>query len=315
MRAAAAYSEMKAEVARAIEAYGTEAFRIESLRPWLPRLGPPGAPPFYETYGEQQVSAGRYTDVLRYERHVRPVKAALLAHYRPPTAQPWSDERGTDAPVYTVISLVVGLDVSLADEAQSIWTAQLRPVSMTAELMTLQVRSRRQWRAWLAKHHTSSPGVWLVFYKAHTGVKSIHYEDTVREALCFGWIDSLIKRLDDERYALKVTPRQPTSKWSDINRKRWAELKAAGLLTSAGLAAAPTNNSYAPRPVIPDLPVYIAKALKANSTAWEFFRELAPTYRRDFVVWIHTAKRAETRERRIRESIALLVTGKKLGLK
>ncbi len=69
---------------------------------------------------------------------------------------------------------------------------------MTAELMTLQVRSRRQWRAWLAKHHMSSPGVWLVFHKAHTGVKSIPYEDTVREALCFGWIDSLIKRLDDE---------------------------------------------------------------------------------------------------------------------
>ena len=186
---------------------------------------------------------------------------------------------------------------------------------MTRELMTLQVRSRPLWRTWLAKHHASSPGVWLVRYKAHTGEKSIPYEDMVREALCFGWIDSLIKRLDNDRYALKVTPRQPTSKWSDINRKRWAELKAAGLLTSAGLAAAPTDNSYAPRPVIADLPVYIAKALKANFKAWEFFRKLAPTYRRDFVVWIHTAKRPETRERRIRESIRLLAAGKKLGLK
>jgi uncharacterized protein YdeI (YjbR/CyaY-like superfamily) len=154
-----------------------------------------------------------------------------------------------------------------------------------------------------------------VFYKAHTGVKSIPYEDTVREALCFGWIDSLIKRLDDDRYALKVTPRQPTSKWSDTNRKRWAELKAAGLLTPAGLAAAPTNNTYAPKPVIPALPAYIAEALKANSKAWEFFRELAPTHRRQFVVWIHTAKRPETRARRIRESVALLAAGKKLGLK
>ena len=154
-----------------------------------------------------------------------------------------------------------------------------------------------------------------MFYKAHTGVQSIRYEDTVREALCFGWIDSLVKRLDDDRYALKVTPRQPTSKWSDINRKRWAALKAAGLLTSAGLAAAPTDNSDAPRPVIPDLPVYIAKALKANFKAWEFFRELTPTYRRHFVVWIHTAKRPETRERRIRESIRLLAAGKELGLK
>jgi uncharacterized protein YdeI (YjbR/CyaY-like superfamily) len=186
---------------------------------------------------------------------------------------------------------------------------------MTAELETLQVTSRRQWRAWLTTHHTSSPGVWLVFYKAHTGVTSIPYEDMVREALCFGWIDSLIKRLDDNRYALKVTPRKPTSKWSAINRKRWVELKAAGLLTPAGLAAAPTNNTYAPRPVIPELPAYIAKALRTNSRAWEFFRELAPTYRRDFVVWIHIAKRPDTRARRIRESISLLAAGKKLGLK
>lgn len=190
-----------------------------------------------------------------------------------------------------------------------------RRAGMTAELMTLRVRSRPEWRAWLKEHHASSPGVWFVFYKAHTGVKSLPYEDTVREALCFGWIDSLVTRLDDDRYALKVTPRQPTSKWSEINRKRWAALKAAGLLTSAGLAAAPTDNSYAPRPAIPALPVYIAKALKANVKAWEFFRELAPTYRRDFVVWIHTAKRPETRERRIRESIRLLAAGKKLGLK
>jgi uncharacterized protein YdeI (YjbR/CyaY-like superfamily) len=154
-----------------------------------------------------------------------------------------------------------------------------------------------------------------VVYKAHTGVKSMPYEDMVREALCFGWIDSLVKRLDDDRYARKVTPRKPTSKWSEINRKRWAELEAAGLLASAGLAAAPANHTYAPRPVIPDLPAYIAKALRADSKAWKFFQELAPTYRRHFVVWIHTAKRPETRARRIRESISLLAAGKKLGLK
>ena len=188
-------------------------------------------------------------------------------------------------------------------------------LSMMAELTTLRVTSRRQWRAWLTKHQSSSPGVWLVFFKAHTGVRSIPYEDMVREALCFGWIDSLVKRLDEDRYAVKVTPRRPTSKWSDINRKRWVELKAEGLLTAAGLAAAPTGSTYAPRPVIPDLPGYIAKALKANSSAWKFFRELAPTHRRNFVVWIHMAKRPETRDRRIRESIALLAAGKKLGLK
>lgn len=186
---------------------------------------------------------------------------------------------------------------------------------MTAGLATLDVRSRRQWRTWLAKHHTSSAGVWLVRYKAHTGVKSIPYEDMVREALCFGWIDSLVKRLDDDRFAIKVTPRKPTSKWSDINRRRWAEVKADGRLAPAGLAAAPSDNSYAPRPAIPELPGYIATALKANPRAWTFFRELAPTYRRNFVVWIHTAKRPETRARRLRESIRLLASGQKLGLK
>jgi len=187
---------------------------------------------------------------------------------------------------------------------------------MTTELMTLEgVRNRQQWRTWLGKHRASSRGVWLAFYKDHTGVKSISYEDSVREALCFGWIDSLIKRLDDDRYSRKFTPRQPTSKWSDINRKRWVELKAAGLLTAAGLAAASTDNTYAPPPAIPNLPTYIAKALKANPKAWGFFQELAPTYRRHFVGWIHSAKRPETRENRLREAISLMAAGKKLGLK
>ena len=186
---------------------------------------------------------------------------------------------------------------------------------MAIDLEMLKLTTRRQWRTWLTRHHTSSPGIWLVFHKAHTGVKSIAYEDTVREALCFGWIDSLVKRLDDDRYALKVTPRKPTSKWSNLNRKRWRELKEAGVLTPAGLAAAPTNNTYAARPVIPELPVYIATALKKNPRAWEFFQQLAPTYRRNFVVWIHMAKRPETREKRIRESISLLAAGQKLGLK
>ena len=184
-----------------------------------------------------------------------------------------------------------------------------------ANLTTLDVRFRAQWRRWLTKHHASSPGIWLVRHKQHTGVHAMPLEDLVREALCFGWVDSLIKRLDDDRYAVKVTPRKPTSKWSAINRKRWNELKAAGLLAAPGLAMAPTGNTYPPRPSIPQLPAYIAKAFKANLRAWQFFQSLAPTDRRHFVVWIHLAKRSETRERRIRESIRLLSAGKKLGLK
>jgi uncharacterized protein YdeI (YjbR/CyaY-like superfamily) len=188
-------------------------------------------------------------------------------------------------------------------------------LSMAERLINLDVRTRQRWRQWLAKHHASSAGIWLVRHKQHTGANSMPYEDLVCEALCFGWVDSLVKRLDDSRYAIKVTPRKPTSKWSDINRRRWKELKAAGLLALAGLNAAPTANRYAAHPPIPELPGYVAKAIKTNLKAWQFFQQLAPTYRRDFVVWIHMAKRPETREKRIRESIALLAAGKKLGLK
>jgi uncharacterized protein YdeI (YjbR/CyaY-like superfamily) len=194
-------------------------------------------------------------------------------------------------------------------------TSSYETVVHVQELIILPFENRRDWRAWLTKHHSSSPGVWFVFYKGHAAKKSIPYEDMVREALCFGWIDSLIKRLDDDRYAIKVTPRQPASKWSNLNRKRWAELKAADLLTAAGLAAAPTSNSYAEKSAIPALPNYIAKAFRADTKAWEFYQQLAPSYRRHFVAWIHTAKQPETREKRIRESICLLAAGKKLGLK
>jgi len=183
------------------------------------------------------------------------------------------------------------------------------------KLISLNVRNREHWRTWLTKHSASSPGIWMMFHKNHTGVKSIAYEEAVREALCFGWIDSLIKRVDDDRYLRKFTPRKPTSKWSDINRKRWKELKAAGLLTAPGLAIAPTANRYAPRQRIPVLPAYLAKALKANPQAWSFFERLAPSCRRHYVVWIHSAKRPETREKRIRKSMILLTAEKKLGLK
>lgn len=158
--------------------------------------------------------------------------------------------------------------------------------------------------------------MWLVFHKDHTGVPSIAYDDSVREALCFGWVDSLIKRLDDDRYARKFTPRTPTSKWSDSNRQRWAELKHAGLLAPAGLAAAPTGNADGPRPAIPaDVPDAIAQAFKRNADAWTFFQRLPRSAQRQFVMWVHMAKRPETRDRRIKESIALLAKGQRLGLK
>jgi uncharacterized protein YdeI (YjbR/CyaY-like superfamily) len=186
---------------------------------------------------------------------------------------------------------------------------------MPAQLIRLDVRTRKAWRQWLAKHHASSPGIWLVRHKPHSGVKMMVYEDVVREALCFGWVDSLIKRLDDDRYAIKVTPRQGTSKWSAINSKRWTDLQASGRLAPAGRATAPTEHTYAPRPTIPELPAYFAKAIKPSPAAWSFFKTLPRGERRNFVVWVHMAKRPETREKRLRESLRLLGAGQRLGLK
>jgi uncharacterized protein YdeI (YjbR/CyaY-like superfamily) len=179
---------------------------------------------------------------------------------------------------------------------------------------TLDIRRRAEWRSWLRRNHASSPGVWLVFHKNHTGVESIPYEDAVREALCFGWIDGLIKRLDEERYARMFAPRRPGSRWSDINRRRWAKLRAEGRLARAGLQASPAGKARAVPPPIPRLPAFVA-AFRANPKAWAFFQSLPPSERRHYVGWIHMAKRPETRQRRIRESIALLAAGKRLGLK
>ena len=190
------------------------------------------------------------------------------------------------------------------------------PAKPPYTLDTLDVRNRRDFRKWLKKHHDSLSEIWLVFHKRHTGVTSIEYDDTVEEALCFGWIDSIIRRLDDARYARKFTPRKAHSKWSTVNRRRYESLEARGLLAPPGLKRPPTSRSGdAPKLSAPTIPPYITKTLKANSRAWQFFEQLAPSYRRAYVGWIHSAKRVETREKRLREAVSLLAAGEKLGLK
>ena len=169
---------------------------------------------------------------------------------------------------------------------------------MVAErLPALDVRDGEEWRAWLAAHHAVSPGVWLVFHKRHTGRESVSYDAAVCQALCFGWIDSLVKRRDDDRYVRKFTPRRARSNWSAANRRRWLGLRSEGLLAAAGLAASPADllPAPAPAPMVPELPEYIAAAFRAEAQAWRFFRSLAPTHRRRFVTWIHTARRPATR--------------------
>lgn len=155
-----------------------------------------------------------------------------------------------------------------------------------------------------------------MFQKRHTGRPCIAYDDAVDEALCFGWIDSLIQRLDDARYARKFTPRKADSRWSSVNRKRYAQLKASGRLMPGGLDRAPTSRAYDVRPVLPSkIPQYIQNALEKNPRALAYFETLATSHQRRYLGWIHFARRQETRTRRLKEAIRLLAAGKQLGLR
>jgi len=102
-------------------------------------------------------------------------------------------------------------------------------------MKTLLVRTLDQWREWLTEHHASASEVWLIFHKRHTGVASIAYRDARDEALCFGWVDSLVKRLDDRRYALKFTPRKANSRWSTVSAQHCKNLKASGHFKPPGI--------------------------------------------------------------------------------
>jgi len=183
------------------------------------------------------------------------------------------------------------------------------------------VKTRDEWRNWLNQNHVRNTGIWLVFYKKHTGKPTLEYDAAVEEALCFGWIDSIIKKLDDERYVRKFTPRKSDSRWSELNRKRVKKLMKQQLMTESGVARVKEARKSGlweecDRPEISfEIPREFESALAINSKAKMFFEQLAPTYRKQFVGWISVAKRPETRDRRVSESIALLEQGKKLGLK
>jgi uncharacterized protein YdeI (YjbR/CyaY-like superfamily) len=183
--------------------------------------------------------------------------------------------------------------------------------------MQLHFSDRDSWRAWLKKHHGIKREVWLIFYKKRTGRNSIPYEQAVEEALCFGWIDSIIKKLDDERYLRKFTPRANSAKWSAINLQRAERLIKAGRMTKAGLKkiAPGTKAETPPAKRLIRIPHALEQALARNRRARENFDRLAPSYRRQYIAWVATAKRSTTLEKRVREAIRLLERNEKLGLR
>ena len=188
------------------------------------------------------------------------------------------------------------------------------------QLPEIYLSNREDWRDWLAENHAVSPGIWLVYYKKHTGIERVAYADAVEEALCFGWIDSTVRRLDDQRFCQKFVPRRERSKWSGLNRTRAEKLIASGEMTAAGLAtieAARTSGAWdkaledrVDRPVPPEL----KKALAEDENAAAAFRRWTPTQRKYLVNWVAEAKKAETRERRAAKAVKMLLEGKKWGM-
>jgi len=180
---------------------------------------------------------------------------------------------------------------------------------------------RAEWRAWLQENHATCSEAWLAFYKKHTGKPSVPYRESVEEAICFGWIDGLKKRIDEECYAHRFTPRKPNSKWSPLNISLAEKMIAQGKMTAAGRAAFDRREKYAESFLQArqsdevQLPPDLERALQSNPKAWRNFSALAPGYRKQYAGWLASAIKPETREKRLREAIALLEQNRKLGMK
>lgn len=184
------------------------------------------------------------------------------------------------------------------------------------QLATFHARTRAEWRAWLADNHRTAPGVWLISSKKSTGLPRVEYDEAVEEALCFGWIDSLPRKLDDERSMLLFTPRKPKSGWSKLNKTRVEKLLAAGLMTEAGLEKielAKQNGAWTSLDAVESLtiPPDLQAALDANPTALGHFEQFSKTVKKGILQWIESAKRPETRQKRIDETVMLAAKNEK----
>lgn len=186
----------------------------------------------------------------------------------------------------------------------------------------LYLKTGSEWRKWLHKNHNKVDELWLIFYKVGTGKSSIDYEEAVEEALCYGWIDSLVKKIDAEKYARKFTPRKKNSVWSEINKKRVKKVIKEGRMTKYGLIkieAAKKNGSWEKRikgvEISYETPKDFIAALEKNKKAKSNFDRISPSQKKRYYMWINIAKKTETKEKRIKESVELLSKNKELGLK
>jgi len=181
-------------------------------------------------------------------------------------------------------------------------------------------KNRAAWRAWLERNHDKHKELWLAYYKKYSGKTSVTYEEALEEALCFGWIDSTVNKLDDERYMQKWTPRKAKSVWSASNKARVKKLIAEGRMAKPGLAAVETakrNGSWHKLDrvdVKPEIPPDLAVAVEADPRAKANFGRVSTSQKKMFAWWIISAKRPETRARRIARCLEMIRTGEKFGI-
>ncbi len=181
---------------------------------------------------------------------------------------------------------------------------------------TLYAKERSGWRAWLEKHHATALEIWLIYYKTGSGRPRIPYNDAVEEALCFGWIDSIVKPIDEKRYAQRFSPRRPKSVLSAMNAERVRRLIAAGRMTPAGLAALRQQLGDGAKQARPlKVPADIVAALRTDASAWKNFRAFPDSYKRIRVGWIDASRRRpEVFARRLRYFVQMTAANRRFGM-
>ncbi len=180
---------------------------------------------------------------------------------------------------------------------------------------TLYVVDRKEWRSWLAENHNKKKDIWLIYYRKSSGKKRIPYNDAVEEALCYGWIDSILKRIDEERFAQRFSPRRSKSNLSEMNKERirllvnQKKMKPVGLTAIQHVSFDPTKNQKLK--IAPD----ILKSLKEDKNTWENFQKFPESYKRIRIAWIEEARtRPEFFKKRLRYFLKMTAKNKKYGM-
>lgn len=181
---------------------------------------------------------------------------------------------------------------------------------------TLYVTNPKDWRKWLKEHYKTEKEIWLVYYKKGTGKPRIQYNEAVEEALCFGWIDSIIQKVDEEKYVRKFNPRRMGSQWSETNKRRVARVIREGRMTEAGMAKitfdpdqVDVGKPESKRPPV-EMPERVEQALRSRPGLWEAFQNVPPSLKRNYILWLSDAKKPETFEKRLKRLGEEVMSGK-----